>query len=91
MGFTYSTKACYTVPKGALDGYSSALRQENICLPNGSTVSKNGPPTKTTICTAYCARMRRRNQLQKNLPLAFHFVCVPLPPGQQTKWDARGS
>ena len=46
-------------------------------FPNGTMVSKSGPSTKTTIYTVYLGHLRKRNQINGNLPLASHFVCGP--------------
>ena len=53
-------------------------------------VSKSGPPTKTSSCTVCRGRLRGRNRRKGKLPLAFHFVFGPPPPGLQTKWKASG-
>ena len=64
------------------NGCVTAVRNHSFWYPQNSIqltiVSKScSIPTKTTICTVFRDRLRRRNQTKRNLLLAFQFVCGP--------------
>ena len=73
-----------TIGNGCLKGRGESSRAPPVLAATSLTceygvlVSRSGPPTKTTIYIVSRARLRRLNQTEGNLPLAFQFVCGPV-------------